>query len=48
MVYMDTIVGAWNAPIRANYEFVCYANYGVRPTGIATPSSCARGAMSWP
>lgn len=28
---MDTIVGAWNAPIRANYEFVCCTNYGVRP-----------------
>ncbi len=30
MVYMDTIVGAWNAPILANYEFVCCINYGVR------------------
>lgn len=32
MVYMDTVVSAWNPPIRANYEFVCCANYGVRPT----------------
>jgi hypothetical protein len=36
MVYMDTIVGAWNAPIRAIYEFVCCANYGLRPN-IAAP-----------
>ncbi len=34
MVYMYAKVRASNASICANYEFICYTNYGVRPSSV--------------